>query len=70
MDGADALQFVLVNNIEGDLVECGVEIGNFEMIWIHALMKHGQQRNIWPGCLTRSRVSQDRAIHALKVSTL
>jgi hypothetical protein len=34
MDGADAVNYVLQNNIEGVFIECGVETGNFEYIWI------------------------------------
>jgi hypothetical protein len=47
MDGADALRYILQNNIEGDLVECGVEHGKFESIWIHELLHHQQERDIW-----------------------
>jgi len=30
MDGADAINYILKNNIEGVIIECGVESGNFE----------------------------------------
>ena len=32
MDGADAINYILQNNIEGVIIECGVENGNFELI--------------------------------------
>jgi hypothetical protein len=35
MDGADAINYILQNNIEGVIIECGVENGNFEHIWIN-----------------------------------
>ena len=47
MDGSDAVKYILENNIEGDFVECGVESGNFEEIWIHKLMKHNVTRDIY-----------------------
>jgi len=47
MDGIDALRYVLNNNIEGDLVECGVFQGNFEYIWIQELKKVNQERDIY-----------------------
>jgi hypothetical protein len=34
MDGVDAIKYILTNNIEGDIVECGVYEGKFEYIWI------------------------------------
>ena len=40
MDGSDAINYILQNNIEGVIVECGVESGNFEYIWINELMKN------------------------------
>jgi len=39
MDGTDAIKYILRNNIEGVIVECGVESGNFEHLWITELMK-------------------------------
>ena len=47
MDGADAINYILQNNIEGDIIECGVESGNFEHIWINELMKNNTVRNIY-----------------------
>jgi hypothetical protein len=46
MDGSAAVRYILDNNIEGDLVECGVDNGNFERIWIGELMKHNATRHI------------------------
>jgi hypothetical protein len=47
MDGADAINYILDNNIEGAIVECGVESGNFEHIWITELMKRNQLRDLY-----------------------
>jgi hypothetical protein len=47
MDGADAVNYVLQNNIEGVFVECGVETGNFEYIWITELLKNNSLRDIY-----------------------
>jgi len=47
MDGADAITYILQNNIEGVIVECGVESGNFEHIWINELMKNNTVRDIY-----------------------
>jgi len=47
MDGADAITYILKNNIEGDIIECGVDSGNFEYIWINELMKHNMVRDIY-----------------------
>jgi hypothetical protein len=47
MDGAEAITYILNNNIEGAIVECGVESGNFEHIWINELMKHNVTRDIY-----------------------
>lgn len=47
MDGADAVKYVLQHNIEGVLVECGVEHGTMELIWIRELMKNQATRDIW-----------------------
>lgn len=46
MDGADAVKYILNNNIEGDIVECGVDAGNFEMIWIKELLQSKTIRDI------------------------
>jgi hypothetical protein len=34
MDGAEAIKYIIRNNIEGAVVECGVQSGDFEYIWI------------------------------------
>jgi len=47
MDGADAVNYILQNNIEGCIIECGVESGNFEHIWINELMKNNSIRDIY-----------------------
>jgi hypothetical protein len=47
MDGADAIQYVLKNNIEGAIIECGVDSGYFELIWINELMKMNTVRDIY-----------------------
>jgi hypothetical protein len=47
MDGADAVQYILDNKIEGAIVECGIGAGNFEMIWIQQLMKNKSVRDIY-----------------------
>lgn len=47
MDGADAVNYILKNNIEGVIIECGVENGNFEHIWINELMKNNTIRDIY-----------------------
>lgn len=47
MDGSDAVLYILKNNIEGAIVECGVESGTFEEIWIHELMKHDVSCDIY-----------------------
>jgi len=47
MDGSDAVKYILEHNIEGVFVECGVDSGLFEEIWIHELMKHNVTRDIY-----------------------
>ena len=47
MDGADAIKYVLKHNIEGVIIECGVESGRFEYIWINELMKNNAVRDIY-----------------------
>jgi len=47
MDGADAITYILKNNIEGAIIECGVDGGNFEHVWINELMKHNMVRDIY-----------------------
>jgi hypothetical protein len=47
MDGADAVNYILQNNIEGCIIECGVDSGHFEHIWINELMKNNAVRDIY-----------------------
>jgi hypothetical protein len=47
MDGEDAVKYILENNIEGCIIECGVDSGNFEHIWINELMKNNSVRDIY-----------------------
>jgi len=47
MDGADAVNYILQNNIEGCFIECGVGNGHFEHIWINELMKNNSVRDIY-----------------------
>jgi hypothetical protein len=47
MDGADAINYILSNNIEGVIIECGVETGAFEYIWINELIKNNTVRDIY-----------------------
>jgi O-methyltransferase len=47
MDGEDAIKYILENNIEGVIVECGVGDGYFEHIWINELMKNNSVRDIY-----------------------
>jgi O-methyltransferase len=47
MDGEHAINYILNNNIEGVIIECGVESGNFEHIWINELMKNNAVRDIY-----------------------
>jgi O-methyltransferase len=47
MDGADAVNYILQNNIEGCIIECGVYSGDFEHIWINELMKNNAVRDIY-----------------------
>ena len=47
MDGADAVNYIIKNNIEGCIIECGVDSGNFEHIWIKELMKNNSVRDIY-----------------------
>ena len=46
MDREYAIDYILQNNIEGSIVECGVGDGNIEYIWINELMKHNITRDI------------------------
>ena len=47
IDGEGTIKYILNNNIEGVLVECGVDAGMFEEIWINELIKNNQQRDIY-----------------------
>ncbi len=47
MDGADAINHILRNNIEGVIIECGVDSGRFEYIWINELIKNNALRDIY-----------------------
>lgn len=47
MDGEHAINYVLKHNIEGVIIECGVDSGNFEHIWINELMKNNVVRDIY-----------------------
>jgi hypothetical protein len=47
MDGSDAINYILNNNIEGVIVECGVASGDFEYIWIKELIKNNVARDIY-----------------------
>jgi hypothetical protein len=47
MDGADVIDYILENNIEGAIVECGVETGHFEHIWINRLQEKSAVYDIY-----------------------
>ena len=47
MDGANVIPYIIQNNIEGAIVECGVESGKFEIIWINELLKRKEVRDIY-----------------------
>jgi len=47
MDGVAALNYVLDTGVEGALVECGVEEGNFQAVWITELMRRNETRDIY-----------------------
>lgn len=47
MDGQDAIRYILENNIEGVIIECGVDAGYFEEIWINELMRNNTTRDIY-----------------------
>jgi hypothetical protein len=47
MDGKDVIPYIIEKSIEGAIVECGVERGTFELIWIKELQKRNEQRDIY-----------------------
>jgi len=47
MDGADSVNYILKNNIDGEFVECGVGSGYFEHICINELLKNNSVRDIY-----------------------
>jgi len=47
MDGADVIPYIINNSVEGALVECGVERGKFELLWISELQKRNEIRDIY-----------------------
>jgi hypothetical protein len=47
MDGATAMQYVLDNNIEGAICECGVAEGRCPKIFIETLQKNNTTRDIY-----------------------
>ena len=47
MDGRPAIEYVIKKGIPGDLVECGVESGRFERMWIEELQAQGCEREIY-----------------------
>jgi len=47
MDGFDAIRYILDNNIDGSIVECGVEEGNFEAVCITELKQRNLTRDIY-----------------------
>jgi hypothetical protein len=46
-DYENAIRYILNNNIEGACVECGVERGDVEILWINELQKYNQVRDIY-----------------------
>ena len=46
MDGESVIDYIINNNIEGDLVECGVQEGKQELIWIKKLLSYKCNKNI------------------------
>ena len=47
MDGAEAVEYILNNNIDGAIVECGVDTASFELVCIESLMKNNTTRDIY-----------------------
>jgi hypothetical protein len=47
LDGINSINFILSNKIKGCLVECGVQSGRFECLWISELLKNKEIRDIY-----------------------
>jgi hypothetical protein len=47
MDGAEVIDYILENKIEGAIVECGVAAGDFEYIWINRLKERSAVYDIY-----------------------
>jgi hypothetical protein len=47
MDGIDAIKYILINNIDGVIIECGVASGYYEYIFINELIKNNTHRDIY-----------------------
>jgi hypothetical protein len=47
LDAEDSVRYILRNNIEGAFVECGVEYGRMQKIWINELITNGEKRDIY-----------------------
>ncbi len=47
MDGEEAVRYILRESVEGCIVECGVDAGDFEYRWIQELQRHGQERDLY-----------------------
>ena len=47
IDGAETIEYIFKNNIDGVLVECGVDSGKFELLWIKELQRLNMSRDIY-----------------------
>ena len=47
VDGAAAVKYILERGIQGSFVECGVDSGHFQEVWITELQKNNELRNIY-----------------------
>ena len=47
MDGKSCIDYIIKNNIDGCLVECGVQEGRMELIWINELQKNNKLKDIY-----------------------
>lgn len=47
MDASEAIDYIINNQIEGDIVECGVEQGRSIIRFIHQLQKYNHFRKFW-----------------------